>query len=242
MSTPERYSINEGKREIAFELRFSKRKSVGICVTPEADIQVTAPEGTELARVLQVLKKRMPWIIERLTEFEGARIIDRPQNYESGQSLKYLGRDYMLRVSQIEEFEEERVFLDHSVLKVEVRDRDCSDRINLMVEEWYRRETLVFLAEKFELLYQRVKKYDISKPQFYLRRMSKRWGSCTSKGVIFLNPELIKLPSHCIEYAIIHELCHLKFPNHSKEYYFFLDTVMPDWKICEKDLEIYECA
>lgn len=233
----EQYSIIDGQREIKFDLRFSNRKSLGICVTPKAEVQVTAPAGTDIERILQAVRRRMPWIIDQLKSFEEVRFTDSTPNYESGQTIKYLGRDYMLRVQQVADFEEERVVLEHSILRLDIRDHSQHERINLMVEEWYRTEALMYLAEKFEVLYQRVKKYGITKPQFYLRRMEKRWGSCTPNGVIYLNPDLVKLPSHCIEYAIMHELCHLKHGDHSKEYYFFLDTLMPDWREREKDLK-----
>jgi predicted metal-dependent hydrolase len=236
MNIPEQLSVKDGQHEVSFELRFSNRKSVGICVTPRAKVQVTAPEGTELDRVLQAVQRRIPWIITQLKGFEEVRFLDDVPGYESGQTIKYLGRNYMLRVYQAEEFQEERVVLEHSTLRLDIKDRSQQARINLMIEEWLRNEALAYLGEKFEALYQRIRKYDIQKPQFYLRRMDKRWGSCTPNGVVYLNPDLIRLPSHCIEYAIMHELCHLKHGDHSTEYYLFLDTVMPDWKIREKDL------
>jgi predicted metal-dependent hydrolase len=239
MNTTEQHEIVEGAHVVSFELRFSKRKSIGICVTPKSKVQVTAPEGLELERVLLAVRRRMSWIVNQLKEFEKVRFLDKTSNYESGQTIKYLGRDYMLRVYEAEDFQEERVVLEHSILRVDIKDRSQQERINLMIEEWHRNEALAYLGEKFENLFQIVKKYGISKPQFYLRRMDKRWGSCTPTGLVYLNPELIRLPSHCIELVIMHELCHLKHANHSKEYYFLLDTVMPDWKVRERDLEMY---
>ncbi len=239
MNTLDRYKVAEGAHEISFALRFSDRKSIGICVTPRSEVLVTAPTGIEIERILQTVRRRMPWIINQLKTFEEVRFLDQVPDFESGQTIKYLGRNYMLRVYQAEDFQEERVILEHSVLRVDIRDRSQRARINLMVEEWYRNEALTYLGEKFELLYQRIKKYDIAKPQFYLRRMDRRWGSCTPGGIVYLNPDLIKLPSHCVEFVVMHELCHLKHADHSKEYFFFLDTLMPDWKVRERDLESY---
>lgn len=91
----EQYSIIDGQREIKFDLRFSNRKSLGICVTPKAEVQVTAPAGTDIERILQAVRRRMPWIIDQLKSFEEVRFTDSTPNYESGQTIKYLGRDYM---------------------------------------------------------------------------------------------------------------------------------------------------
>ena len=67
--------------------------------------------------------------------------------------------------------------------------------------------------------------------------MSKRWGSCTPKGKIILNPELIKTPKKCIEYVIIHELCHLKHANHGSSFYKLQSVFMPDWENWKEKLE-----
>lgn len=233
----EQLKVTDGRDSVTFSLNFSKRKTLGITVTPTKEVKVVAPEGTEHERVLRAVRRRMPWILEQLDGFAETSFIKQTKNYESGQTLRFLGRNYMLRVDEIAPFEEEIVRLEHNILRVNIRDRKQADRINLMIDEWYRNEALVYLAERFEALYQRVSKYGIEKPKYYLRRMDKRWGSCTPSRTIFLNPDLIQLSSHCIEYAIMHELCHLMHPDHSKEYYSFLDTVMPDWKMRERDLQ-----
>lgn len=65
----------------------------------------------------------------------------------------------------------------------------------------------------------------------------RRWGSYTSSGKILLNPELIKAPVRCIDYFIIHELCHSIEPLHNKSFYKLLETLMPDWKRWKNRLE-----
>ena len=61
--------------------------------------------------------------------------------------------------------------------------------------------------------------------------METRWGSClVKKGIITLNKRLLEAPRNCIEYVVMHELCHFIYPNHSKQFYSFLTTLMPDWK------------
>lgn len=69
--------------------------------------------------------------------------------------------------------------------------------------------------------------------------MKSRWGSCSSKGKITLNTELIKLADKYIEYVMIHELCHLKHHNHGPGFYALMTELCPDWKRLRNELKSY---
>jgi predicted metal-dependent hydrolase len=67
--------------------------------------------------------------------------------------------------------------------------------------------------------------------------MKSRWGSCSTSGSIRLNSQLIKTPLACIDYVILHELCHIAEMNHSQRFYHLLDQVMPEWRGVKKELD-----
>jgi hypothetical protein len=67
--------------------------------------------------------------------------------------------------------------------------------------------------------------------------MKKRWGSCSGKNTILFNPELVKAPGHCIEYVVVHELCHLVYPHHNRKFYSLLTYILPDWECRKARLE-----
>ena len=226
-------------KDISICLKFSNRKTIGICVHPDKTVKVTSPHGTSIEKVKKVIEAKSRWIAKQLIKLEKYQIIERKREYKNGQTLKLLGQDYLIKVIQVKDFEEEQIVKEKKITRVYVYDISREKRISLFIEEWYRNEALIFLAKKLEQCYQKIKKYDIPRPSFYLRYMKRRWGSCTAKGAILLNPEMIALPSHCIEYIIMHELCHLKHLNHSKEFYYFLETVMPDWEEHNQALDSY---
>jgi hypothetical protein len=75
-------------------------------------------------------------------------------------------------------------------------------------------------------------------PRLAIRKMERRWGSLSSKGLLSLNFSIIKAPEPCIEYVICHELCHAEFPNHNSEFYARLTRQMPDWESRKFRLEM----
>ena len=73
--------------------------------------------------------------------------------------------------------------------------------------------------------------YGVKKPKLRVRTMKSCWGSClVNKGIITLNRKLLMKPRECIEYVMVHELCHFIHPNHSKEFYKLMEQFMPDWR------------
>ena len=74
-------------------------------------------------------------------------------------------------------------------------------------------------------------------PKLSLREMKKRWGSFLNQDKIFLNPKLIHTSKDCIDYVIVHELCHMKYKNHDKRFYDFLDKKFPKWEKVKEKLE-----
>jgi len=122
---------------------------------------------------------------------------------------------------------------------LEIYTQDKS-KVKDIVEEWY----LSKAKDKFHLiakpLFENFKsKHNLSLFTYHLslRNMPTRWGSCTPKGKIILNPELIKAPKGCIEYVIIHELCHLVHHDHTQKFIDLQTKEMPDWEKWKNKLE-----
>ena len=217
------YSIEFGSKQIDFVLEYSDRKSLGITVTPDLYVMVKAPVDTSLEKVKDKLKRKAPWIIKQQSFFLSFHPKTPARKFVSGETHLYLGRQYRLKIILDKE---ESVKLKGKFFEVKTTDKLKAKQL---VHKWY----LQNAKSKFHLIANELignfKKYKLEPSSIVLREMPTRWGSCTPKGKLILNPELIKAPRGCIEYVIIHELCHLIHPNHTQRFFDLQTKEMPDW-------------
>jgi len=224
-------SIEFGSRRIEFQLEYSDRKSLGITVTPNLDVLVKAPADTSIEKIKEKLRKKAPWIIRQQSFFLAFHPKMPARKFISGETLLYLGRQYRLKIIINGD---ENVKLKGKFIEVTTPDKA---RAKQLIADWYLKNAKKkFNAIAFELI-EKFKKYSAEPNSIVLREMPTRWGSCTAKGKIILNPELIKAPKGCIEYVIIHELCHLIHHDHTQRFLDLQTKEMPDWEKWKMKLE-----
>ena len=224
-------SFQFGSAIIDYELQFSDRRSLGITVTPEMQVIVTAPAGTEIHKIETKLIKRAPWIIRSISYFLSFHPKTPKRRFISGETHLYLGRQYLLKVIS---GQEESVKLKGKHLVVVVKK---SNNAKKLLEDWYHGQAKNKLQSIALPLIEKFKKHKVAPTSIELRSMPKRWGSCTAKGKIILNPELIKAPKGSIEYVITHELCHLIHHDHTQKFFDLQTKEMKDWEKWKNKLE-----
>ncbi len=215
-----------GKLKIPYTLAFSTRKHLKITVFPDGSVAVDAPEKRSIAEVERALKKRAGWIIRQQSHFEKFQPLPVPRRYVSGETHRYLGRQYRLRVRQGSSLD---VKLVGRFLWVFIAVPSKASLVAAAVQSWYGDHARAIFERRLKVCHERVRQYSISLPVLRIRKMKARWGSCRKNDTIILNPELIRLPTPCIDYVITHELCHLKIHKHNRDFYALLARCMPDW-------------
>ena len=225
--------LHYGTREIRYNLVFTERKTLGIKVFPDLSVKVTAPLGSKMSDIEEKLKLKSKWILKQQDQFETYRPGITERKYLNGETHLYLGRQYLL---QVEKAESPSVKLYRGKMLVYKKDTDPK-AVEKIIKIWYRQKAnQIFdqaLTEKLNLFTQ----YHITKPHMVIKWMEKRWGSCTRNGKITLNTELVKAPKACIEYVMVHELCHLVIRNHTKDFYDLQAKIFPDWQKWKEKLE-----
>lgn len=220
-------AIQYGRKRIEFQLLYSNRKTLAIDVHPDLSVVATAPKDAEDSAIEQKMHKRSAWIVEQQRFFENYLPSLPPRRYVSGESHRYLGRQYRLRVRKSDC---ESVKMARGQINVTVLNADEHKQVRKLVTDWFRNRAEIVFEELFTEMVTKAERHGITAESFEIRRMKNRWGSCTNEGRILLNPYLIIAPKPCIEYVIVHELCHLKEHNHGPAFYRLLKKLMPDWE------------
>lgn len=228
----EKIGYKYGKRRIEADVVYSNRKTLDLRVFPEGNVVVTAPLNTPIDIILEKIKPKSKWIVEQQRTFELYRPFSTERLYVPGETHRYLGRQYKLVINRKDRGHTE-INLSKGMFTIHTKKEDVST----IIQNYYKQKaTQVFkeLLEKLLLEFPLFQSYDIRMTH---RFMKKRWGSCAMDGTIILNTELIKANKTCIEYVILHELCHLIHPNHSKDFYMLLESLMPSWIKVKNKLE-----
>lgn len=224
-------SIEFGSKRIDFKLEYADRKSLGITVTSDMDVLVRAPVDTPIESIREKIRKKAPWIIKQQSFFLSFHPKTPTRKYVGGETHLFLGRLYRLKINISDV---ESVKLKAGFIEVDTKDKV---RVKDLVIEWYLQNARTKFKSIAQPLIERFKRFDVEPTSIVLRDMPTRWGSCTPKGKIILNPELVKAPKACIEYVIIHELCHLVHHDHTQKFIDLQTKEMPDWEKWKLKLE-----
>ena len=229
LNNHETLSFAYGDEVIEFEVnaKLGDNSKISIKVTPDCKVQVFTPLDIEHTQLMHAVKKRSRWIYQQLRVFREQTELITPRQYVSGESHYYLGKQYQLKV--IESTEEiQGVKLLRGKLQVTLRKKE-TNKVKDLLAQWYRvRAKEVFTKRITSVIDQAL--WVSATPSLRLLNMQTQWGNCSPSGMLTLNPYLVKAPTQCIDYVILHELCHLAEHNHSERLYYLMSQVMPDWE------------
>jgi len=219
-----------------YKLLRENRKTMAIHVLPSCEIVVKAPVEAKKSEIENFIKRKNLWIKRQLNYFKEIGSRKKDNDLTSGSEVFYLGKQYRLIISK-SKTPKEYVEVTKTDLIIYSMFPSKQDRNYKIFNNWLD----IQIQKQFRLsLNNAVKKFpEISKPEFNVRKLSRRWGSFLKKGIIVLNPALIITPKKCIEYVITHELCHYHYKDHSSAFYSLLGAKLPDWDKTKAKLETY---
>ena len=235
METLSRSVIFEGVT-ITYQLEYKEVKNLNLRIRKDGQVYVSANPLVSLDEIDAFVLRKGTYILGALEQIRSlAQFKVQEKQYVSGETFYIQGRSLRLVVIQASK---NSVSSDGIYIYLRIKDTDdivSKQRIvNRFLDQQCRLVFESVLLERYPLF----QKYGIVKPTLRIRNMDTRWGSCLAKkGIITLNKRLIEAPRSCIEYVVMHELCHFVHPNHSKQFYEFLTMIMPDWRARKEHLD-----
>ncbi|MGE0190142.1 MAG: M48 family metallopeptidase [Steroidobacteraceae bacterium] len=231
------HSVPYGSRTIDFELRRADRKTMAIHVHPDMRVEVVAPKTANLDKVYQKVRKRAKWVKTQQIFFEQFHPKTPPRQFVSGENHRYLGRQLRLKVKRDIAC---GVKISAGYILVSTHYPNNTKLTCELVTDWFKTRAHQKFKERLEICIQRFPNPEKFSPHaVIIRRLNNRWGSMTGAKRLVLNTRLIHAPLVCIDYVIIHELCHMQHPDHSPKFWKLLTAVLPDWQKRKNQLEKY---
>jgi predicted metal-dependent hydrolase len=232
----QRDCVRYGSTRIAYEIsRSDRRRTVAITVRPDQSVRVAAPKGLRRTRIAPVVLRKAEWIV-KCWEQNNRAYRTTKKSYVSGESLKYLGRQYPVKICR-GDAERGRAsvgllrgrFVVTVAADLDADERHKASRAALI--SWYREHATQQIVPITEGL---APKLGVSYATLEIRDFAKRWGS-TGGGVVRINWRIVMAPRKLVEYVVAHELCHLRHHDHSTAFWRMLASFMPDHvERCEK--------
>ena len=215
-----------------------RRRTLGIEVHPDGRVLVLAPTGCDTAVIEQKLRLRAGWISRQLALFSRYERSVPPRYYLSGESHRYLVRQYRLRVVPNDPGAvSDGVRVSRGEMVVTGPGKLPAAKVKELLRRWYLQRAREVFAGILNHSFQAWAKHAHDIPRIVVRDMRSRWGSLSAAGQMTLNSRLVQAPRRCIEYVIVHELCHLAHRNHGPAFFSLLGRLMPDWQARKNRLE-----
>jgi len=208
-------------------INYRKRKTVQLSLSSEGTLVVSAPAELNEKAVLDIVKKHENWIINKLESFRQNNI--HSEEIKKNEQL-FLGRRLEIKFSEEKKIPKVKIELNGDFLFFLFNPSIPQDLRKNMFEKYIHEWFLNYARSEFD---RRLKVLSVKTGLYYktwrLKDQKTKWGSCSSKKNISLNWRLVMAPETVIDYVIIHELCHLRYMNHSKDFWKFVGTIYPNY-------------
>lgn len=213
-----------------YEIRYSQRaKRLRLVVTPEK-VEVVAPKRTAGADIRRFVHEQQAWVCKTLAKIAAQpNQLPKPVNYQAGAKIPFRGELWPL-VLKPSARKRVKISFDQAFivdLPTLLASGAVSEAIKKALTVWLKKQALV-AAEQF--CEQHSKRFQLYPNSIRVRQQKTRWGSCGAHNDINVNWLLILAPPAVLEYVMVHELCHIRERNHSRQFWALVAKHLPDYQ------------
>ena len=207
-----------------------------VSISREMDVRLRAPRFVPQPQIEKFIHQKARWILTKLSQQQTRREILDQRRYCHGSQFLFLGRSCVL---EVRDGDRAKIIFDGQKWQADVpanfHDQGRENLIKRLLRDWYIFQAKEFLAVR---LFHYARPMGLSPQGITVKSQKRLWGSCSHhRQTIRLNWLLILAPVEVIDYVIVHELCHLRVPNHSKKFWREVALVVPDYKVRQQWLK-----
>ena len=209
--------------------RTNRKKTVSFRIKNQ-EVIISVPKFLSDNEIYNLIEMKIKWIKNKLA-LEKLNTVSIKRKYENGDIFLYLGSEYSLKIKKSYR---DNIYIKDKNLIVEAKNVLAINNIKNNIKNWYIAESKKYLTKTnsyYEIL------IGVKSNKLLFGQYKSKWGSCNSKKTISYDWRIIMAPFEVIHYLIIHELCHIKYPNHSIYFWKYVEKYMINYKIQKKWLK-----
>jgi predicted metal-dependent hydrolase len=205
-------------------------------VSQDKSVSVRAPLRTPIKEIRAFVAQRGEWVVKVWKKLD-ARPGRQPQEYGRGAVFMFQGNAFRLELAA---GPRSSLHLHDGLMVLVVPEIPSEETVRRKVDSWYRKQAIEIVKERSIECHRMMREEGIPLPPITIRSMKTRWGSYSYRtGRITLNLNLVKTPQACLEYVIIHELCHIKVRHHGPDFWQMVSRYRPDYLSEREQLKLY---
>ncbi|MFL0361660.1 M48 family metallopeptidase [Pseudobacillus sp. 179-B 2D1 NHS] len=221
-----------GTTAIEYDIEYTTNKNdISIIIEWMEGVRIIAPQGIASEQVEGIIHKKAPVILQKLREVNEITNPPSPKEFISGEKFAYLGRKYRLKVYREEGLKKAGLAFVRgkfiATIPATMNEDEKRRQLRELFKNWYLVHGKAKLQSRLDLY---SAKMGVTPKDLQLKEQRMRWGTCTPEGNIYLNWRIVMAPMPVVDYVLVHELAHLRYMNHSSDYWNFVRSILPDYE------------
>lgn len=210
-----------GQSSLSYRIKKSNRKTLSIYIEPSGKITVLAPGHKTDAEIESAIESKKLQIYRKIAEFEELTQTQKVRELVGGESYLYLGRNYRLNFVESQDV---ALKIVNGYFSLRLSDKHDANEV---FKDYYRKKGMMKISERIKIYQQQM---GVKFSSLKVMDLQNRWASYSSKTEnLCFNWKCIMLPIDILDYVVVHELAHIKYANHSAEFWSEVDKIIPDY-------------
>jgi len=212
-------------KDITFSLARSDRKTASIYIERDGQVSVLVPQRLADEQVEALIESKRFWIYSGLAEWRDLNATKVQRAFVNGEGFLYLGRSYRLRLV---EDQHQPLILKNGYFYLHRNGTPTTDdSFTEAFREFYRQRGLERIPKRVTFY---EGKLGVTAKDVKVIDLRNRWASCTTKGRLNFHWKCMMSPPTILDYIVVHELAHVRYPNHTRAFWNEVDKILPDYR------------